>query len=462
MEFKDIKDEFSALRQAEETETSNRIKFLFSRKFTALDLSNNYLYEKSSKLLLKMLKQAVKPKRRIKSIVLQNCMITSKVLTRILKQLSSNKTSVINFDISNNKLLIEPVHAEIMSNILSLSSKPKNLILKGNNCSSPLVFSEIFSREIYLNELNLYDSKISSEALNIIANVLSLNHIIIKLNLGFNNQAFSNYVDINTFAHSISNNCFIQHLSLCNNFNLGKPEHLRQLCDGIKTNSTLRLLELGGNNIDDDGIKIILNYLLKLMPLPELNLERNKIRDFGFLVLMDEFPNTLTHLNISYNFFEENSALTALSQLLKHTKSLRKLNISSSFDLKNLNDATIDELCEALAENDSVCDFFCEGIKISKNPDEFCEKLNKAIDIRKLSLTYKVSAVKSDENYSSNELSSSSDGSVKVFTKAPSNLWLFGQQGSTSFTERKDYIDSPDQEPIIDTSRQFTFSESFE
>ena len=57
MEFKDIKDEFSALRQAEETETSNRIKFLFSRKFTALDLSNNYLYEKSSKLLLKMLKQ---------------------------------------------------------------------------------------------------------------------------------------------------------------------------------------------------------------------------------------------------------------------------------------------------------------------------------------------------------------------------------------------------------------------
>ena len=112
--------------------------------------------------------------------------------------------------------------------------------------------------------------------------------------------------------------------------------------------------------------------------------------------------------------------------------------------------------------NDSLSKLLCEGIKVAEEPEKFCKKISEAIGVRKLSLTYKISAVSYVEGSSMGDSIVSNGYSMKVLSKVPSNVWAFRDSQASSFTERKDYIDSPNQEPIIDTSRQFTFSTSFE
>jgi Ran GTPase-activating protein (RanGAP) involved in mRNA processing and transport len=456
MEFKEVQDEFIKIKQQEEITTINRIKFIFSRKISILDLSNHFIFQKSWALLQKSLKTYLKSKKPIKSLILQNCMMSAKIFASIIHTFKSYKQVLNRLDISNNRLELEPIHTETISLLFSMTSKHKSLSFKGNICKNSLIFHELFNYNICLKELNLYDTSLSPEALDTISKILYLNKTIIKINLGYNPQAFSNYVNVNNFACSISENSFIECLILSDNQTLGNHENLIQLCEGIKNNRSLLYLNISGLYLGDYGIKILAAHFLKQILLPGLNLQNNNITDSGLSTLMSQFPDTLTTLDISYNSFTSNSSLINLSDTLKQTTSLRTLNISHCFDLEDLTDAYVDEFCEAITKNDSMAEFYCEGIKIPRNLEDFCSKVNKAIEIRRLSLTYKISAITYNEKTSSDSIVSN-DCSVKYLSKLPSRVW-----GHSSFTERKDYIDSPNQEPIINTSRQFSFSETFD
>ena len=462
MEFKEIQGEFHKLRKEEEIITVSYLKSLSNKKFTSLDLSNYYIFEKGSKLLLKLLKTQLSSKRRIKSLILKNCMISSLTLTNLLKLLVKYKSSLTTLDISNNRLPLDPIHSEFMSLLFSSTSRLKSLNFQGNLCNSPLFFRELYSQDICLSELNLYDTNLSAEGLLTISKILSLNKIITSLNLGYNSAAFENFVNINTFASSVSENSNIQFLTLSENLSLGRPDNLMQLCLGLKGNRSLQVLDIGGIDLGDTGMDLVVAYLLNEMPLPGLNLSNNNIQDEGILRIISQCPNTLTYLDISYNNFRENSTLIALSSLLKETKSLRKLNLSHCLELRELNESCANFFCDAITVNDSLSKLLCEGIKVAEEPEKFCKKISEAIGVRKLSLTYKISAVSYVEGSSMGDSIVSNGYSMKVLSKVPSNVWAFRDSQASSFTERKDYIDSPNQEPIIDTSRQFTFSTSFE
>mmetsp|Transcript_18166 Transcript_18166/g.2959 ORF Transcript_18166/g.2959 Transcript_18166/m.2959 type:complete len:81 (-) Transcript_18166:106-348(-) len=48
---------------------------------------------------------------------------------------------------------------------------------------------------------------------------------------------------------------------------------------------------------------------------------------------------------------------------------------------------------ESITRNQSLNELICEGTKIGNDPDSFCEIIGEAIRKRKLSLTFKISAV---------------------------------------------------------------------
>lgn len=462
MEFKEVQDEYEKVRKAEELVTLAYLKNLTSRQLVRIDLSNHYFFEKSAKVLLKLIKSHLISKKTIKSVVLQNCMLSAPALTKLLKLLKKYKSSISNIDLSNNRLSLNLLHTQLISSIFSIFPKAKSLNFKGNICSSSQLFQDLYIYEISLKELNLYDTSLSPEGLLTISKVLSLNKTISNLNLGFNSEAFENYVNVNTFACSISENSNIEYLTLSENISLGQTDNFMQLCKGMRNNRSLRLLNISGLGLGDSGVKIVFTHLLSEMPLPQLNLSNNNIQDPGLRMLIAEFPNTLTDLDLSYNTFQDNSSLISLSRLFKDTKSLRKFNISHSLEFQSLNESCVEIFCEAITENDSMAKLLCEGIKVAHNPDLICSKISKAIEVRKLSLTYKISAVNYQERFSSKDSVFSNRNSVKFISKAPSNVWNSGDSQSSLFTERRDYIDTPNQEPIIDTSRHFTFSTSFE
>jgi hypothetical protein len=458
MNFKDVQEKFSKLRLEEDDQTLSKLSSLISSRCITMDISNFFLFKKSSKFLIKSLSSSTKP--RLKHLILQNCMLTSETLSSLLKVLTKTKTSLLTLDLSNNRLKLDPSHARLMSKMFSQTNKCKNLMIRGNNSTDPHFYRELYFQEVVFKELDLYDSGLTAESLVTISKILSLNKNICKLNLGYNSEAFANYVNVSTFALSVSENSFIQHLVLSENESLAHPESLRQLSEGLKKNRSIISLDVAGVNLQDSGLTVLTNSLLQDCTISSLNLSNNDIQDAGLECFSRNFPKNLSVLDLSYNNFSHPNSVLNLGQLLKNTKSLRKLNISHCFELEEFNETLADIFCSCIMKNDSLASLKCEGFKVPLDPDVICNKLKNAIEIRKLSLTYKFSALNSSKVRSTEDSIVSNEFSVRIISKVPSSVWNY--RDSASHTEKKEYIDSPNQEPIITTSKQITFLSSYD
>lgn len=454
-----MQEELNKIRLTEEIVTVEFIKRVFGRHISILDLSNHFLFQKSTSLLLKFLKSIPASKKPTKSLIMQNCMVSASSLIKILKVFLKKPNSLVSLDFSNNRIQFEPGLSQAICELFSKTAKLKSLTLQGNICTSSQAMAELFTQKFSLLHLNLYDTNLSPEALTVISQVLRRNVCILNLNLGFNSEAFENPDITGIFSESVSENQYIEELCLNGNESLSDVENLQQLCEGLKNNRSLSVLKLGGINLEDFGLRILCSHLLNFLPLMALDIQNNNIGDSGLKSMVAEFPVNLTALDISYNVFKDNVSVLALCGLFTETKSLRKLNISHSFELEHIDNSVIDLFCEALSKNDSLSDLLCEGVKISSDPDDFCSKLNEAIAVRKLSLTYKVSAVNC---FSSRNSSFSHEKSMKYISNVPSSLSKSKDGDSGINTGRKEFIETPDQDPIINTSRHIGLSGSFD
>lgn len=460
MELKEVQDELTKIKITEEIITVEFIKKIFGKHMSTLDISNHFIFDKSAKILVKLLNSYFSSKKDLKSLIIQNCMISSKSLKKILKVLTTYSKSLKFLDISNNRLEIDPHLSKKISMLFSKTLKLKSLKLQGNICENSQALAELFAFDIRINELNLYDTNLSADSLTVLASALEANRTIMVLNLGYNDEAFEDPEIVRVFSVSVGKNRSIKELILSGNENIGNTDNLRQLSEGLKLNKSLYTLRLGGINLSDFGIKLLSATLLKEMPLCYLDIQNNNIQDAGFKNLILEMPETLTGLDFSYNSIRDNSSLVSFSTFLMESKSLRNLNISHSFELESVESSIVDLLCEALTKNDSLSDLMCEGVKISQDPDEFCYKLNQAIGFRKLSLTYKISAVNCVTSRSSTVSLMSNEKSMKFISNIPSNLSHFKDRESYSQTARNEFVETPDQDPIVNTSRHFDISNS--
>lgn len=364
---------------------------------TVLDLSNKYIFEAATKPVARMISKHYTNFNTIKVLTLQNCMLTNQTAIKLLEILSKSKNTLAlkQLDIGNNRLKFTEGLAKAISKLFMKSNptKPKTLNLQGNIVNSAKPLTSLLKTGIIFNELSLYDTCLNQEALEGLSTILSENKPILKLNLAYNNSAFKNSEMISHFAMSVSLNQYIESLDLSGNTSLKSPQSLVHLLTGLQRNRSLQEINLGSIGIGNIGVNFLSKILLNTVPISILLLENNNISSSGLQLLLQNLPPLLWKLDLSYNKFSQSSILETLGQKLNKTRTLRVLNISYAVEIGKLQSHHLISLCEGLKQNVSLTDFVCEGAKIGRDPDYFCSVIGDAISERKLSLTFKISAV---------------------------------------------------------------------
>lgn len=461
MDFKEAQDQLQRLQAEEDHRT---IEFLITRLNTqtaVLDLSNKFLFDEAVEVLIKEVGRHYSERNTLRKVVLQNTMLEEERLNNVLRGLLGVKRQMALtwLDIGNNRIDLKAESGELLGKLLSkrTNHKPKTLVLQGNLVREASFMTALFNSAGTLAELNLYDTRLSPLALAALGEILCLNKRIIRLDLGYNASAFTTKSILSTFGMGISLNHHLEWLSLCGNTPLRKPKLLTALCSGLQCSKSLEYCSLGGLSLGDRGISLLTRYLLPAVPICHLDLHNNSLASKGLARLLRLLPVHITALDLSYNQIKDESLLTLVADLLLRTRSLRLLNISHTIEIEEVSYKAKGRLAEALKENDSLTEFYCEGAKIGGDPDDFCEVLGAAIGERRLSLTFKISAVDcfkgSNQASSYGEASSSQVKSLEL-PQEPRPP----QVNSTLQTERRNFEAGSRKESLSQTPREYCFA----
>lgn len=466
MDFKEAQDQLQRLQAEEDHRT---IEFLITRLGTqaaVLDLSNKFLFEDAVRVLVREIGKHYADRNTLRKVVLQNTMLEEDRLNQVLRGLLAVKRpmALTWLDIGNNRIELKAESGELLGRLLSKRSnpKPKTLVLQGNLVKEASFITALFASAGTLTELNLYDTRLSPLALAALGEVLSLDRRIFRLDLGYNASAFTTKAILTAFSMGISLNHHLEWLSLCGNTPLHKPKLLTAFCSGLQCSKSLEYCSLGGLGLGDRGTSLLTRYLLPAVPICHLDLHNNSLASKGLARLLRCLPVHVTALDLSYNQIKEEALLTLVADLLLRTRSLRLLNISHTIEIEEVSYKAKERLAEALKENDSLTEFYCEGAKIGGDPDDFCEVLGAAIGERRLSLTFKISAV--DCFKGSNQLPSygeTSSSQVKSLLELPQEQKP-PQVNSTLQTERRNFEAGSRKESLSQTPREYCFAGSEE
>lgn len=396
MDFKEMQQQLAHLRAAEDTKTVAFIRDHLETHSLVFDLSNKFLFDAACDELITALKTHYTKRNTLRKLTLQNVMLETEKLNSLLRGLLSVKKplSLRFLDIGNNRIDLSEDSAELLSRLLSkkVNAQGKTLILQGNTLQNPQAICMLFAHASNLSELNLYDTRLSVEALTALAQALASGVKIKKLDLGYNAEAFVSVPALEAFGTGVSLNSKLEHVNLGGNHTLQKPKRLEALLNGLKGGRSLESLGFGGISLGDPGVELFLEHMANSC-VCVLDLHNNGIGAAGFQALLKDLPQCLTSLDLSYNQITDQRTLLSLAQALTRTRTLRSLNISHSIEIEEMSFKVKTALGEAIKTNDSLTEFYCEGAKIGDDPDDFCDVLGQAISERRLSLTFKISAV---------------------------------------------------------------------
>ena len=397
MEMQSIQERLNKIETDEEEKTIEYIRNQFGKHSKILDISNKYLVKDAFDYFSICLSNHFKNYNTFKILILENCLLTTAGLSKLLSNQLKLKIRhfISTLDIANNQVELSEKLAKKIANFFERNTKAKNirLILQGNIVDSALALNQILNISKNFKELSLYDTRLSVDALVSLSEYIAKNKSLIKLDLSYNPGAFITSEIVHTFGISIGINSNIELLNLSGNTPLQKDLTLIKLLSGISNNKSLTDLILGNLNFKDKAVEIISKILFPVMPLMSLDLQSNNITWKGLDLLLHNLPDFITSLDVSYNDFRSNSVLDSLGRNFKTNRTLRKLNISYSIELKSIHTEALESFCEGITENISLNELWCEGIKIGEDPDDFCSKVGEAITNRKYSLTFKISAV---------------------------------------------------------------------
>ncbi|CAF3017552.1 unnamed protein product [Rotaria sp. Silwood2] len=121
--------------------------------------------------------------------------------------------------------------------------------------------------------LNLWGNKFTYESISILADVLDGNKTLRELDLSYNHISDTGVQMISTILSS--NNCVLQDIDLSSNDITEKGAIY--LANMLKKNQTLKALALNNNNINDNGLKALVDALANdNTKLKQLKLESNR------------------------------------------------------------------------------------------------------------------------------------------------------------------------------------------
>lgn len=461
MDFKEAQDQLQRLQAEEDQKTIDFLSTRFQTQTAVLDLSNKFLFDRGTEVLVSEVRRHYEERNTLRKIVLQNTMLESDRLNEILYGILTVKQELALtwLDIGNNRIELKADTGALLGKLLSkrTNRKPKTLVLQGNLVKEASFITAFFDCAGTLAELNLYDTRLSPLALAALGDMLSLNKRLIRLDLSYNATAFTTKSIVTAFSMGVSLNHHLESLSLCGNTPLHRAKLLTAFCSGLQCSKSLEACSFGGISLGDTGILLLTRYLLPTVPICVLDLHNNNLGVKGLSRLLKTLPGHITSLDLSYNQIKDEQLLVLIAALLLKSRSLRRLNISHTIELEEMSYKTKEKLAEALKENDSLTEFFCEGAKIGDDPDDFCEVLGAAIGERRLSLTFKISAV--DCFKGSNQLPSygeASSSQVKSL-ELPQAIQP-PQVNSTLQTERRNFEAGSRKESLSETPREYCFA----
>ena len=370
--------------------------------FIALNLSHNKI---TSKGVIKEVAEIIQVNTMLLKLDISYCGIPDDGALVISESYKNNTTlqelkmslnNKVNFctsykDFNLSKKIIDYKSAQILANLLCNNTKVRTLDISNCKLSGSklaVIISNCIVKNISLQELNMSHNVIDIALANMIAEAISINKTLLKLDISYCDVPDSGAVVI---SESFKNNITLQEVIIslktvristgdpsCNLFDQNIDNTRVQIVSNLLCNKIVKILDLdiSNNQISDDGVLPISDCLRQNNTLQHLNMSHNNISVKGAKELADviQVNKTLRSLDISYCGIPEEGALV-ISESYKNNKTLKELIMSWE-----------DAICINIAN--SLCDLSDKGVDnvvvkiISKGLE------NKNVKITNLNLSY--------------------------------------------------------------------------
>ncbi|CAG8440044.1 6564_t:CDS:2, partial [Scutellospora calospora] len=288
--------------------------------------------------------------------------------------LKANKT-LKKLDMSSNYIRLEAGRNLLRS--LHCNKYITELNLGDNDIISELGDQILQILNNTITSINLKSTRISSETVTSIANLLKANKIKLRiLNLSHNDISDSAVVAL---IEALEENTYLEELNLSNI--KGARRIGQELEKSLTKNRTLKILNLSDCNISTNVVEALKKSLQTNSTLIDLDLSYNGVSMNSFVDVL-ETNNTLTKLNLSYREFELDEA-RSLARALKNNNMITHLFLIETIFKPEIGLA----LVEALGVNKKLIE-----LDLSKNciNPQIAKALVKALEtntsIRKIDL----------------------------------------------------------------------------
>ncbi|XP_029795786.1 leucine-rich repeat-containing protein 34 isoform X2 [Suricata suricatta] len=259
------------------------------------------------------------------------------ILSRILKKNPYINASIYPFssglDVRYN--LISDVGAYYAARLLQKNTTLKYLRMTGNKIENEggMFFAAMLQINSSLEKLDLGDCDLEMQSVIAFATVLTQNQTIQAINL--NRPILYGEQEESTvhLGHMLKENHCLVALHLCkhNMKNCG----IKQLCDALYLNRSLRYLDISCNKITRDGMVYLADVLKSNTTLEVIDLSFNRIENAGAKYLSETLAShnrSVKALSVVSNNIE-GEGLVALSQSMKTNPTLSNVYIwGNKFD----------------------------------------------------------------------------------------------------------------------------------
>lgn len=187
------------------------------------------------------------------------------------------------------------------------------------------ILSSFSENQYHVTKMIASDRRLGTEGANIIGTILKTNQTLKRINLRFYKLTDEGVIAI---AQALKVNRTLTHLNLSLNI---IEDGAVALADALKVNTSLVSLDLGDNPISTNGIIEIAEALKVNRTLKKLDLRHNYIADNGAIALAEALKvnTTLTKLNLCRNDIKNLGAIS-IARSLHDNKSLVDLDLATN------------------------------------------------------------------------------------------------------------------------------------
>jgi Ran GTPase-activating protein (RanGAP) involved in mRNA processing and transport len=278
-----------------------------------------------------------------------------------LPSLSGLEVLLRNLDSKVKELILEQVDTRTVGlhevlRELGRNTTVTNLAIRDSELSRENIQQlRVFLRQnTALQSLELDSSALGSAGLAEIAPALYRNTSIKTLALSTSRHGLDDIMSANVLRVLIRRNKTITSLCLCQNGFGRNAAATRSIVEGVRSNTAIQELDVGFCELDDHGISLLANALIRNTSMVQLNLQFNEITSVGVRALVDdnvEAVKTLTQLGLLYNPIRSEGTTILADALGRNTMpSHKRLYLC----VCNIDDDGFVALVSALEQNTSL------------------------------------------------------------------------------------------------------------